>query len=407
MTELTNNISKMLYRDKSRAYSILTFLDLDETLGETFIHDYIQQVLLKNPILKQTIVEKANDAFFLVDMPLFDIKEHYSIKYIHKDKFNKHIYSILNTNDIQWYFMCCVDEENNRSRMYFKIHHAYADGYKLINMLMTPFNHKDNDLTKQFKRTTNNVFENLYYYIIGTLSLVLMHIRFLFNLKRTREDAHGHVDALGHGHVQETDYLICKKLNLDHIKQFTKAHHITVNDFLYSLMIKTDKLYRQREKKLIISSPINTSGLTQINNMAPIVNIINNAYDNKTLLNKIHATFNNIKYSLFIPILNFTLNTIANYVSIKVLLPVYNRFVSTIDYIYSNMIGPSLKDTTHKLLDFHFLTTANHKEIIYNIISCENNINIICSFKKNGSIIHNKNRFKKCFYKAYKMLLRS
>ena len=84
----------------------------------------------------------------------------------------------------------------------------------------------------------------------------------------------------------------------------------------------------------------------------------------------------------------------------------YKNLTTSFDYIFSNIIGPSFKNDNCKITDIHFLTTANSKEIIYNIISFENNINLICSFMKNGPI-QNKKRYEKCIYKAYDLLLKS
>ena len=52
--------------------------------------------------------------------------------------------------------------------------------------------------------------------------------------------------------------------------------------------------------------------------------------------------------------------------------------------------------------DIHFLTLAKDKEIVFNIISSNDNINIICSFKE--GVIGDKKRFEECIYKAYESL---
>jgi hypothetical protein len=77
----------------------------------------------------------------------------------------------------------------------------------------------------------------------------------------------------------------------------------------------------------------------------------------------------------------------------------YNSLIQRVDYIYSNIIGPS----HDSLEDIHFLTLAKNKEIVFNIISSNDNLNIICSFKE--GIIADKQRFEECIYKAYESLL--
>jgi hypothetical protein len=49
------------------------------------------------------------------------------------------------------------------------------------------------------------------------------------------------------------------------------------------------------------------------------------------------------------------------------------------------------------------MTNSRGNGISFNVISCENNINIVCSFKKNK--IKDKSRFENCIYKAYNSLI--
>jgi hypothetical protein len=48
----------------------------------------------------------------------------------------------------------------------------------------------------------------------------------------------------------ETDFIICKPFPLDKIKKIAQQKNITINDFLYSLMIKTDKLYTKKNRNI-------------------------------------------------------------------------------------------------------------------------------------------------------------
>jgi hypothetical protein len=64
------------------------------------------------------------------------------------------------------------------------------------------------------------------------------------------------------------------------------------------------------------------------------------------------------------------------------------------------MIGPSNKNLEIKVTNIHFMCNPEDKEIMYNIISYDNNINLICCFKE--GIIENKEEYKKCLYEAYK-----
>jgi hypothetical protein len=391
MSILKNYFSKIYHNDIGEAFSILVYIDIDGIVDEKMIINYMNTIVVKNPILKQTMVEE-NNVLILNTIEHFDINQYYTIKYNKSKNFNFYITKLLNekfNTELKWKFLWCIDKDSNKSRYYFKIHHAYADGYKLIQILSSPF--KEADISKQLKRETS-FLDTLYYYFIGTIVLLIFNIKIMFNLLYKKD--------VVNINNNKTDYLICKKLKLQKIKEYTKKHNITINDFLYFLMIKTDKLYRKDQKELTTISLVNISGIKQTNNVCPIINTIHNSENDNLLKTNIHNIFNNLKYSLFVPLLNYFLSFVSECLYIDSLSDIYNTILNKADYVFSNLIGPSIKDITYfSIKDVHFLTTSKNNEIMYNIISCEDCINIICSFKE--GVIKNKKKFKKCIYKTY------
>lgn len=400
MILVDNYISKILHKDKDDSYSILTYIDIDEEVSLNFINEYINEFIKNNPILKKQFVEK-DKLIFLDDIKLFKIEKYYTVKYTKQKNFDKKIHKNLNIEfdkNVKWKFLCYIDKKNKKTRLFFKIHHAYVDGYTLINMLLNDKNSNKNDIVKKFKRKTD-FWRTIYYYLVGTIILIISNVKIItntiFNLIGKTEKTKTK--------KEKTDYIICKPLNLEEIKIFSKKKDITVNDFLYSLMIKTDKLYTNKEKLISTCSSINVSGTKNTNNMCPIFNQISNSLDNNKLLKTVNSTFNNFKFSLFIPILAFIINNIVSYIDIFFLSIFYDNYTNNSDYIYSNIIGPSCKNISVKITNIHFLTTHKNKEIIYNIISNDNNINIICTFQKN--VIKDKKKFEDCIYETYKNLI--
>ena len=403
MIELTNYVSKILHNDTEHSNYIVTYIDLDKAVTPEYVLNYINEITSNHTILTQLIV-KVDNSFFIDNVQLLNINDYYTIEQTKFDNFDTHINVMLNneiTTQLKWKFLWCVDNESNKSRMYFKIHHAYVDGYQIIKMLMTPFKIREQDITAQFKRKTD-LLETIYYYIIGTIVLIFINIRFVVNLCYKAYNPTTNVSNVNKS--SNTDFIICKEINFHEMKTFTRKNNITINDFCYSLMIKTDKLYTNKERLLSTTSPINTSGSSQTNNMCAIFNIISNSHDNNSLFKTVHDTFNAYKYSLFIPMLSFFINTITPFINTGMLSNGYNIISDNTDYIYSNMIGPSTDGSNVIFSNSRFLTTAKRKEIIFNIISCNNDkINIICSFK-NG-VIADKVRFEKCIYDAYHSLI--
>jgi hypothetical protein len=254
-------------------------------------------------------------------------------------------------------------------------------------MLMSPF--KVVDTTHLFKHRSTTFLDTLYYVLIGTIVLlynfcnVLLESIFLTSTK---------------SEIKKIDYIRCKPFKLSEIKEISKKNDITINDFLYSLLVRTDFFYNNLNRYIVTASPINISGSRHFNNMAPIINKVKNTIDNKELFKNVHNTFNSYKYSLYIPIFSFILNNIAPIFPLSVNGYLYDSLINRSDYIYSNMIGPD-----HDILeDIHYLTVAKDKEIVFNIISSKDNINIIFSFKE--GVIKDKSRFEESMYKAYESL---
>lgn len=389
MTIIKNYFSKIYHNDIGESFSILVYIDYHEIITEEYILNYMNKVIEKNEILKKTIVED-NGVLLLNTINEIDLEKYYSINYNTSDNFNNYINELLNekfNTELKWKFVWCIDKDSKKSRLYFKIHHAYTDGYNLIKILTSPFNNVD--LTNKLKRKTG-FLDTIYYYFIGTITLILLNIKIISNLLSN--------PGLNIINNKKSDYIICKKLNFNKIKEYSKKHNITINDFLYFLMIKTDKLYRKKEKELTTISLIHISGIKATNNVCPIINTINNSLDDNSLTKNIHNSFNHLKYSLFVPFLNYFLYFLAENIYIDGLSALYNTILNKSDYIFSNVIGPDIKGIK-EVKDIHFLTAAKNSEIMYNIISCGKNINIICSFKE--GVIENKKKFKKCLYKTY------
>jgi hypothetical protein len=399
MSIIDNCITKILSNDINNSFSILTYLDFDNELSQEFIFNYANNIVNNNPILKTEIV-KQNNNFFFKNIDNFNINNHIIIKYIEKESFNHSIHDILNTSfeHNSFIIVCYIDKSTKVSRFYFKINHAYTDGYGLINILTKPIIKIDH--IPDFKRKTT-IFKTIYHYIIGTIVLLVMNVKLFLKLLFNSDN------NTNKKNNDTTDFIICKPFMLEKIKKVALNNGITINDFLYSLMIKTDKLYFKKSRNIKTCSPINVSKLSSTNNMCPIFNSINNSLDNNTLFQNVHNTFDHFKYSLFIPFLAFIINNVLPYINIENISNLYESIIYDCDYIYSNIIGPSVKEFNKQynldLNNIHFLTKSKGNGITFNIISSENKINIICSFNKGK--IKDKKRFEKCIYRAYNSII--
>jgi hypothetical protein len=392
-----NNITKIFYN--TNAYDILAYFDINELVTEKSIINYVSYIIEKTPMLKKRIVKK-NDSYYFEDVKSFDINDYCVIKYTKKDNLKKNIHKLLNTSlnkELKWCFLWTINNVTSQTRLYFKIHHAYNDGPNLVKMFKNIKNDNNNNNNNNIK---NNIFKKIYYYLFGTINLFIITIWIFFRmLFYPKQNTNTQIEN------ENIDFIICKSFDITKIKSFTKKHNININDFFYSLMVKTDYLYKKQERNLLICFPISIPEKDSINNFITVVNTINNSYDNNTLFKTVNNRFNNIKYSLYVPILFLLFNITCKCINISTILSWFNTIVINTDYSYSNMIGPTSKDTTFKLTDVHFILKPINNEIIFNIISYDDKINIICSFKKN--VMDDKTRFKKCIYEAYENLIQT
>lgn len=390
MSLINNCLAKILVSDCEESYTILTYIDIDESITEIFVFKYLNEIIKNNPILKQTVVEKNGD-YVMCDIKSFDVSKSVSIKYVKHRKFDMYTSQILNTllTEYKFCMLVCIDKDKHKSRVYFKIHHAYVDGYSLIYMLTEPLCIKKGiDNSRVFNRKTN-FLNSIYYLIIGTITLIIINIFIISKIIIFPK----YNNSIKKG--TSTDFIVCKSFKFDKIKEVSEKHNISVNDFLYTLMIKADNIYTKKDTILTIGSPVNVTKKKELLNFCPILNSIDNSLDNESIFKIINTTFNNYKYSGFIHILCVIMKNMRP--------SFYDKVINEVDYMYTNIIGPDVDKLSINITDIKFLLTAKNSAIVYNIISCKNNVNIVCSFK-NG-VIKNKLLFEESIYKAYDELM--
>ena len=90
-------------------------------------------------------------------------------------------------SEYNFYMFVCINRELKKSRIFFKIHHSYADGYKLMNMLTEPlYIKKEDNKPPAFKRE-KNMLNSIYYYTIGTVILFITTILILLKNKKVQK----------------------------------------------------------------------------------------------------------------------------------------------------------------------------------------------------------------------------
>jgi len=401
MIPLNNYLSNTLYSDTQEdLHAILVYADINTVLPEEQFTDMLMRCITMNPILNKCFTS-INGTLYLEDDTSLTIEDNYCIKQMSSEEFDNEAYAMLNkplTMKKKWFCLYCFDQIENKSCIFFKINHAYADGYQLMKILSSIFSVEEENITDRFKRTAPNPCNQLYYLIIGTILLLFRTSYFLCKMLKNylfTNKANAKANA-----PIESDCILCKPFDFDEIKAFTKRENITVNDFLYSLMIKTSYLYNG-EKRIYAGTPFNVSKMSSNNNFIPIALNIKNNLDSKTLLTQVHEMFNCCKYSMFIPLVHYAMSIIYTFLPMSMCSSAHHCIFENIDYNYTNIICPDSKRFPI-VANARFLTTTIKKEICFNINSFGSTINIICTFKK--GVVGDKKRLEECIYEAYNNL---
>jgi hypothetical protein len=105
---------------------------------------------------------------------------------------------------------------------------------------------------------------------------------------------------------------------------------------------------------------------------------------------------------MFIPLLHSSISFFSKFIPLHTCSSFHKFIFENIDYNYTNIIG-SKEKCRPNVTNARFLTTTIKEEICFNIISFDNVINIICTFK-NG-VVKDKKKLEESIYKAYNVLL--
>lgn len=377
--------------------NIVTFLDFNGVISRKLFLKYLNCLIESNDILHKNIVKRDQNNFF--EDHDIDIKKYYNIKKCSYKLFDKKTYYVLNRKyNTNWFFHVYADSLNNKSRLYFTINHAYADGYKIISLLTSTI--KNSGYKKpSFKRKS----KNYYYILIGTCILIFAYIKTLYNIYNKPKK---HITI-----INKTDF-ISLNLNFSKVKLISEKNKISLNDLLYSLTIRTHYHYFKKEKNIFTASPFSTGDKNKTNNFKPLFTEINNNLTITNLFQKVNNIFNCYKFSVFVIILEYIYNIMGNVICRQV----YTKITDNLDILYTNMIGPDkneIHDQYNNCLAFnkkkitmnniHFLMNHKKNEINVNIISYDTNINIILSFPEN---IYDKEKLLTAFDDAYTEIIK-
>tara|TARA_Y100001958_G_scaffold23777_1_gene14775 strand:+ start:528 stop:1754 length:1227 start_codon:yes stop_codon:yes gene_type:complete len=404
-------VDKFFILNNSNPSYIITNVDCDIAITENLLQKYIYEICEKNPNLLEKLSFENNE-IISKKQGVFNIGDHYELRNMESDVFSSSIDELFDLssgvkNQMDWFFLCCVDKTKNVSRIYFKINHSCCDGYTLIKILRSSTvldkNQEENEIIEpSCKKAGICLYDKIYYHTIGLLVLFFVNLKivFLILFNYCKYTFWGDNDR---GREKSLRYFECRPLPLDMIKYISKLKGVTVNDFLFSIMVRADYLYYNKRRGLVTMMPFSLknigAGEDGLNNFVPITNIIDNNYANIELLHKSHSVFSAYKYSSYIYVFNCFITFISKFFSCDIF-SLYMKGPPFVDYIFTNIIGPPIENSHIK--DYKFLISPLNGEFTFNIISSRENINIVCSLTDESI---DTVRFEQCVYDAYQELI--
>jgi len=323
------------------------------------------------------------------------------------------------TTFCKWHFTLLNDEQAKKSRLIWSVSHSYCDGYKCIDMLLKGFTTKKDYVPPTAKTKITNIFENAYYLVIGTIVLLVIHLKAL--LSAIYKGVINVFTRNPPAPKQTKSVLIhCDPFGLNDVKALSKKYGVTVNDFLISVVAKAFYYYH---KKLNMDSTINAPDIFMPFNLndGPSLQtkyIPNNlclaylekcdASNNISLMEHIHKWTNMYKHSVFLPMfVQF----------IKGLYYFYPKcgsdFIQNIDKLYfnnyvhfTNILTPNMADIKSDICPDIVSVRVGispFKHII-SIVSTSFNGDIRFTVSCNKGVITHTKLFRSCVAKAYRTL---
>jgi hypothetical protein len=376
---------------------IVLSLEIDGKVRSEFYKIQMMEILLKYPKLSK-IIEKSHGNLYWkkVNMDINNhIKEIKRKKYTLKGKnslINKIINKPFNNKIPKWKMYNIVYPE--RSFLIIKMHHAYGDGEKCSEMMKSLFDiEEEKVINKKSKEGyISKIWNSIYYFFIS----LYMTIYFLLFFKKEK--------IFEKPVKEEAVYSNIYNFNITELKLKKIKLGITMNDLLYSIILKSIKRYSNKEVHLSSSSMINLrkvgSDLKETNNFGFIT--FSTYVNNSNLFKKINTQMNYYKKSPIIPCISNILKCIFHFscpLVIKFLTYIFNK--NHFGYSNYNTKFKSIKIDNKNVKHIGNIVIPYKQDVFFSLLTYNNELVLNMCFKKG---ILDEYKFKKCVKEVYNEL---
>jgi hypothetical protein len=303
---------------------IIINLELDGIVETSFYKEKIEKLLLKYPKLSK-IIEKSHGNLYWKNVNI-NINNH--VKEIKRKKYtlrsinniiNKIINKPFNNKNPKWKFYNIIYQD--RSFFIIKMHHAYGDGDKCVEMFQLIFDLEEVKV-KNKKKSKEGYFSKIWkatYYFFVSLYMILYFLLFFKKEKIFKSTV-----------KNEAVYSNIYNFNINELKLKKIKLGVTMNDLLYSIILKSIRKYIDKDVYISSSSMINLrkagNNLKESNNFGFVM--FSTYVNNSNLFEKINKQMNFYKKSPIIPCIINILKCIFQFSSplvVKFLTYIFNK----------------------------------------------------------------------------------
>lgn len=373
-------------KEKNSIFSnkVMGIIELEGNLDEAFALNILKKMVSKHPKFEKVVKSKGGNLYW--EKSDINYKNHYKV--LNKKKYNKKSHNKLlekiankalkeNIPKHKWYFI-------NYPSMCFivaKFCHSYGDGDFIIqNVLKNTF--ADSNFTKVTRKPSTSKNENifvklwtgLYYFIVSSICILYF---LLFYKKepifaRPKQNCRAKFKEV---YIFDLLFLKLKKNTLQ----------VSMNDLLYSIILKSLKKYANKENISLSSSSmmnLRKAGekIHEANNFAFVMFSTNMNHGN--VFEKINKQMNYYKKSPIIPCITNVLKCLFHFSCPLVM--------KCIDYIFSkNHFGYSCYDTkmnnlyidNKKVKSIENIIIPYKQDVFFSLVTYNNKVKLNISYK--------------------------
>ena len=221
---------------------ILCSVEIDGMPDEGFLYRRLQTIVDHHPKLQYIPKEKKGmlRSTFHWKRGIFNIEDHFIC--IEKNRFDKRNYRLcinkllktpLLSDKPEWVCHYITYKKSNKSFIVWKCHHTYGDGFLISEYLKKFADTSSIEYPKKI-RPSVSLYKKIYSLVVTIISLLY----FIFKYKK--EDL-----PIDKDNADDDPALFyhCKTWDLNEIKDLKNRYRVTVNDLLYTVIIKSLRKY--------------------------------------------------------------------------------------------------------------------------------------------------------------------